>query len=191
MKLIHLLSLAALSSAFVIPDEQVMSQVAIESHRTPQTLFNKQPSHDETVKQFHESFTKLIETSKNAFNDAVEHVTDIGEELSDQAYETATHVSSWLDSAADRVQELEENVRPFSDDTQEHHDGKSPKGCKGHHGHGRKPNMTVYELISKSKYTTKLAALINEYEDVVELLNGTAANYSKSSRLDYIGLGDQ
>lgn len=34
------------------------------------------------------------------------------------------------------------------------------------------------ELIASSKYTTKLAALINEYEDVVTLLNGTLANYT-------------
>jgi len=38
--------------------------------------------------------------------------------------------------------------------------------------------MTVYELISKSKYTTKLAKLINEYDDLVDLLNGTTANFT-------------
>lgn len=36
----------------------------------------------------------------------------------------------------------------------------------------------MYELISESKYTTKLAKLIDEYDDLVKLLNGTKANYT-------------
>lgn len=180
MKLIQLLPLAALSTAFVIPDEQVMSQVAIESDRAPESFLEKIPSKDEAIKQFEDTFTKLIDTSKNAFDDAIEYATETKEEVSDKAYYTAYHVSSWLGSAADRVQELGEDIAPFSEDGEEH-GGKGRKGRKGHHGRCKKPNMTVYELISKSKYTTKLAALINEYEDVVELLNGTAANYSMSS----------
>ncbi|RMZ83738.1 hypothetical protein DV738_g912, partial [Chaetothyriales sp. CBS 135597] len=43
--------------------------------------------------------------------------------------------------------------------------------------HG-KPNETVYELISKNKHTSRLAAAINEFPDLVELLNGTKANYT-------------
>ena len=176
MKLIQVLPFAALSTAFVIPDEQVMSQVAIESERTPESFLERIPSKDEAVKQFQDSFTKLIDSSKDAFDNAIERATETKEEISGQAYETAYHVSSWLDSAADRIEELGEDVMSFSEDDKDHHGGH-----KGHHGHCKKPNMTVYELISKSKYTTKLAALINEYEDVVELLNGTAANYSVSS----------
>jgi len=38
--------------------------------------------------------------------------------------------------------------------------------------------VSVYELIAESKYTTKLAALINEYPDLVQLLNGTTANFT-------------
>ena len=181
MKLIQILPLVALSTAFVIPDEQVMSQVAIESDQSPQSYLERIPSKDEAIKQLQNSFAELVDTSKNALDDAIEYATETTEDVSDKAYETAYHVSSWLDSAADRVQELGEDVVPFSEDDEEHHGGKGRKGRKGHHGHCKKPNLTVYELISKSKYTTKLAALINEYEDVVELLNGTAANYSKSS----------
>lgn len=181
MKLIQILPLVALSTAFVIPDEQVMSQVAIESDQSPESYLERIPSKDEAIKQLQNSFAELVDTSKNALDDAIEYATETTEDVSDKAYETAYHVSSWLDSAADRVQELGEDVVPFSEDDEEHHGGKGRKGRKGHHGHCKKPNLTVYELISKSKYTTKLAALINEYEDVVELLNGTAANYSKSS----------
>ena len=174
MKFINVLPFAAFSSALVIPDERLMSQVAIESDRTPQSFIEKVPSKDQAVNQFQDSFTKLLDTSKDFFDNAVEHVTETKEEVTDQAYETAYHVSSWLDSATNKVEELGEDLVPFSEDDKDH------KGRKGHHGHCKKPNLTVYELISKSKYTTKLAALINEYEDVVELLNGTAANYSMS-----------
>ena len=172
MKLLTVLPFAALSTAFIIPDEKVMSQVAIESDRAQESLLEKIPSKDQAVKQFEDSFTKLIDTSKNAFDNAIDHATETKEEVTDKAYHTAHHVSSWLDSAADRVQQVGEDVLSFAEDDHEHH---------GHHGHCKKPNLTVYELISKSKYTTKLAALINEYEDVVELLNGTAANYSMST----------
>ncbi|KAL1648139.1 hypothetical protein SLS58_002466 [Diplodia intermedia] len=41
-----------------------------------------------------------------------------------------------------------------------------------------KPNQTVYELIAKSKYTTKLAKLINDDPELVKLLNGTTANFT-------------
>lgn len=36
----------------------------------------------------------------------------------------------------------------------------------------------MYELIAESKYTTKLAKLIGEFDDLVELLNGTSANFT-------------
>ena len=51
-----------------------------------------------------------------------------------------------------------------------------------HHG---KPNLTVYQLIAESKYTTKLAKLINEYPDLVKALNGTAANYTVFAPIDH------
>ena len=178
MKLIRVLPFAALSFAFVIPDERVMSQVAIESERTPESFLERIPSKDQAVKQFQDSFNNLLDTSKNALDNTIEHVTETKEEVTDQAYKTAYHVSSWIDSAANRVEELGDHLVPFSEDDKDH------KGHKGHHGHCKKPNLTVYELISKSKYTTKLAALINEYDDVVELLNGTAANYSAFSSAD-------
>lgn len=48
-----------------------------------------------------------------------------------------------------------------------------------HHPHdGHQPNETIYQLISKSKYTTKLFKLISEDEELVTILNGTAANHT-------------
>ncbi|KAJ2902104.1 uncharacterized protein MKZ38_001013 [Zalerion maritima] len=43
-------------------------------------------------------------------------------------------------------------------------------------GPHRKPNLTIYELISKSNHTTKFAKLVGESDELVELLNSTKVN---------------
>ncbi|RMZ74375.1 fasciclin domain family [Pyrenophora seminiperda CCB06] len=62
------------------------------------------------------------------------------------------------------------------------HHGPPHHGKPHHPHHDDKPNRTVYELINESKYTTKarriLAKWINEFDDIVELLNGTSANFT-------------
>ncbi|KAL1871120.1 hypothetical protein Daus18300_004865 [Diaporthe australafricana] len=42
----------------------------------------------------------------------------------------------------------------------------------------KKSNLTIYQLISESKYTTEFAKLVDEYDDIVQLLNSTSANYT-------------
>ena len=169
MRFLAVLPLAALSTAFIIPDEQMMSQVAIESiesSNAPVSAFDRLPSKEQLVNDFEDTFSNLVETSKNALDEAIESVTEYSEDVYSEIHDTALDAQSWLDSADD----------DFEDDGKHGKHGKH--GRHGHHGHCKKPNMTVYELIAKSKYTTKLAALINEYEDLVELLNGTTANYT-------------
>merc|ERR1711881_19246 len=51
-----------------------------------------------------------------------------------------------------------------------------------HHG---KPNKTIYELISESKYTTQLAKLINNDTELVEVLNSTKANFTLFAPTDH------
>ncbi|OIW22958.1 fasciclin domain-containing protein [Coniochaeta ligniaria NRRL 30616] len=51
-------------------------------------------------------------------------------------------------------------------------------GHHGHHGHDHTSNLTIYQLISKSPYTTNFTKLVDEYDDIVELLNSTKANYT-------------
>ncbi len=169
MRLLTVLPLAALSTAFIIPDEQMMSQVAIESSNAPASAFDRLPSKEQLVNDFEDTFSKLVETSKNALDEAIDSVTEYSEDVYSKIHDTAFDAQSWLDSADD----------DFEDDGKHGKHGRHGRhGDHGHHGDCKKPNMTVYELIAKSKYTTKLAALINEYEDLVELLNGTAANYT-------------
>ena len=160
MKLTYVLPLAALSTAFVIPDEQVMSQVAIESHETQDSIFNKVPSNEQLVDDVENTFAKIVKTSKNALDEAFEAVTEAGSDVVDRIEGELFDTKSWLESTAGNMEEALE--RPGH----------------GKHGHHCKPNSTVYELIAKSKYTTKLAEAISEFPDLVQLLNGTAANYT-------------
>lgn len=164
MKLIQLLPLAALSAAFVIPDENVMSQIAIESHQTSNSIFDVLPTKKQVIKQVENAVSQAARTSRNALDQAVESASDASSEILHKLGGTAFDSKSWLQSGLNNF---------------------GGHGEYGHHGHhGPKPNLTVYELIAKSEYTTKLAARINEYEDLVELLNGTAANYTVFAPID-------
>ena len=138
MKFINLLPFTALSVAFVIPDEKVMSQVAINTHEAPETAFDKLPSKDQAITEFENTFSKLVDNSKTAFDQVLDSAANSGESAVDKAYGTAFDAKAWLESAADKVEDL----------------GKH--GKHGHHGHG-KPNMTV--CISKFSFDAESRAL--------------------------------
>lgn len=158
MKFTNLLPLAALTTAFVIPDEQAMNQVAIESHKTASSILDKIPSKDQVHNCLEDIFSNGLKATHNGFDQAVDQASEAGEKIAGKLDNAAAHTKSWLESA--------------------------PSTFDGHHGHHGKPNLTVYQLISESKYTTKLAKLINEYPDLVKALNGTAANYTVFAPID-------
>jgi len=163
MKLVnHLLPLVALTTAFVIPDEQVMTQMTIKAQDTPHSVFDQLPSKAKLSGNFESTFSRVKDTSRNIFDQAIETASKAGDELNHKFDDTAANTKSWVESAS-----------------------TSLGGHHGHHGHHDKPNMTVYQLIAESKYTTKLAKLINDYPDLVEALNGTAANYTVFAPTDH------
>ena len=90
----------------------------------------------------------------------------------DEAFERASDAA---DSFGDRVSEATEGLQAWADDLNVLDDG--------HHKH-HEPNQTIYQLIAGSKYTTTLAKLISEYDDLVEALNSTSANYTVFAPLD-------
>jgi len=183
MKLLHLLPLAALGTSFVVVDEKVMSTIEIKSHRNKDSIPKAElPCHDKLI-EWKEKAENIIETSKNYLDDALARATDAGNAFYEKIYSTAYDVEAWLDDDL----YYDDLYDSFEDDTEEpsrpphhgppHH--KPPHHRKPHHPpHHHKPNLTVYELIAKSKYTTKLAKLINDDEDLVKILNGTKANYT-------------
>ncbi len=164
MKLTAVLPLAALTSAFVIPDEQVMSEIAIESYKTSDSIFDNLPSKNQLISEFENTLSKVLQNSKNALDSAIESASETTHEFTSKVEEAAFDTKSWLKTEANSI-----DGGNGHDGGHEHH---------GHHGHHHEPNMTVYQLIAESKYTTKLAALINKYDDLVTLLNGTTANYT-------------
>jgi uncharacterized surface protein with fasciclin (FAS1) repeats len=169
MKFTSILPFVAVATAFVIPDETIINQIIVESKNAGHSILEKLP----TKEGLYNTVKDVVKFSENAVDSAMEAVSS--------AADTATlavhtcHESmeafdgkSWLESAVEEVHvSSEDHDRP-------HH---PPHHKKPHHDHG-KPNLTVYQLIAGSKYTTKLAKLISEYDDLVDALNGTAANYT-------------
>lgn len=127
---------------------------------------------------------QLINNAQNVLDDAFSKVKDGAKDVYGKIHHAGCDVESWLEGS-----QFDDSVVNFEEDYDHPHhpphDGPPhhgpPHHGRPHHPHGphdEKPNRTVYELINESKYTTKLAKLINEYDDLVQLLNGTKANYT-------------
>ena len=169
MKPLTLLPLAVLSTALVIPDDEVMTQIAIEPRLTADSVLDKVPAKsdiNELLIEIEDNLSNFIDTGKSTIDQAVEYAQDTGENIRKSCHQAAFDARSWLKSTSENI---EQRIKDVEDSG---------------HAHHPEPNMTVYQLISESKYTTKLAALINEYEDLVQLLNGTAANYTVFAPID-------
>jgi uncharacterized surface protein with fasciclin (FAS1) repeats len=184
MKLINaLLPLAATASAFIIPDEQIANQLVIESETKPQSFFHGvQGTVEQAWSGVEETFKDAVAFSENAIDNAINAASDAADKVatSFECYGSMMKfdVQEWLDSAATTLEDFDsEDVDIFD---KPHKRPKHPHhGHRPHRGHHKRTsNLTVYQLIAGSKYTTKLAKLINEYPDLVETLNGTAANYT-------------
>jgi uncharacterized surface protein with fasciclin (FAS1) repeats len=173
MKLVtSLLPLIGLSSAFIIIDEQFTAFPAVENKQEP---LSKAPCAKKLWEDFLETSSELVESSKNAFDDSLDYASDIGKSAV-EAFEETFDTESWLEEE-DEDEEFDVFEGPGRRPRRPPH-MKPPHHRKPKHPHHGKPNMTVYQLIAGSKYTTKLAALIDEFDDLVQLLNGTAANYT-------------
>ena len=172
MKSLTILALAAAARAFVIPD--VHDQDVLEA-------FAVEPQHDKT-----ESFWDNVPNPERIWEDALDRFQDAGEAIKehfnegvDYTYDTAVHYGEKFEDAFAGEAWLQSGDRDTDlFDRPPHHGGPHRGHRRPHHPSHGKPNMTVYELIAKSKYTTKLAAAINEFPDLVDLLNGTKANYT-------------
>lgn len=177
MKSLVFFSALALGRAFVLPDEQAFSELAVEQREKAQSLWNELPSPKELADELSHAVGHtvgdVVDSSLHMFDSLVEASTEKSNYF-DEASETAFDVNGWL--AQDLREEEQYEQLPL--EKPPHHG--PPHNGPPHHGppHHHKPNMTVYELIAKSKHTTKLAKLIHEYDDLVDLLNGTSANFT-------------
>lgn len=204
MKLLVLASALALSNAFILPDEQVFGELAVEQREKAQSLWDKLPSPKEITEKLGHRFEDAVNDfsikAEDMFDHMVEAASDTVSYYTDEDYESAFDMHGWLQPPlmgppldhpdGPHPPGPPPHGHPEDGPHPPHHGpGKRPGGKPGkrppHHGpphrhphHPHKPNSTIYELIAKSKYTTKLAKLISEYDDLVDLLNGTAANYT-------------
>ena len=83
----------------------------------------------------------------------------------------------------------------FDPDVAEAFDGDRPH--HPHHPPGRRPrqprhgrghdlsNLTIYEIISKSEYSTKFAKYVDKFEGIVDTLNSTKANFTVFVPIDH------
>ncbi|KAH7122294.1 FAS1 domain-containing protein [Dendryphion nanum] len=144
---------------------------------TEESVFDK-------LRKVESSGRQLIDSTQNVLDNVLGRTRETVKTVSDDVYhkihQTGCDIDSWLEGAP---LEEEPHHPPHHKPGPPHHDDphhgrpKPPHHKDPHHDHP-KPNQTVYELISKSKYTTKLAKLIDEYDDLVEALNSTKANYT-------------
>merc|ERR1711939_1038197 len=164
MRVLSILSAAAVASAFVIPDQATLESLAIEEQgvEKPQEhpFWSKVHKAETFWEDLEEEFTKATHCAKHKFEEAVESTQETAVKYGEQ-FHNAFAGDAWLESAEHDLDLLEHPP---------------------HHG---PPNQTVYQLISKSKYTTKLAAAIDEFPDLVDLLNGTKANYTLFAPTDH------
>lgn len=164
MKVYHfLLAGVSIASAIVVPNEQVLSDPAIDS--------------DEDASPF----VNLLSLFEDGIHDALSSGIDPDAASSDlrEVY------TSTFDDADDRWViddfefDIEDNV---SDDGHGKRPHQPPHPSPPRHAPS---NLTIYQLIERSKHTTKLAKLVDEDEALVELLNSTNANYTVFAPTDY------
>ena len=173
MRPYSLLPLVGLVSAFVIPDQQTLQSFSLQKQEDrPHCLFDSLPLQSAFQESFHDleaGISRSFHNAEHKLKDAINHVSVIAVKYRDN-FQEAFASDAWF-STADYDLDLVDRPPP--------HHGKPPHRRPPHKRPGHhKTNLTVYQLISKSNYTTKLAAAIDEFPDLVKLLNGTTANFT-------------
>ncbi|KIW38270.1 uncharacterized protein PV06_09251 [Exophiala oligosperma] len=186
MRVLSILSTAALASAFVIPDQATLESLSLENQEVEQPpehpFWYKVHKAESFWEDLEGEFLKAAHCAKHKFEEVVESTEEAAIKYGEQ-FQNAFAGDAWLDSAEHDLDLLEHPPHHGPPHHRPGKPGKKPK--KPDHPHHGPPNETVYQLISKSKYTTKLAAAIDEFPDLVELLNGTKANYTLFAPTDH------
>ena len=198
MKFSQILPFVAAGSALVLPPEQILSEVRVEdNHRDSgwyedvvsekEDIFSKakelvEEQYTEVTGHTKDAWREFSKCSKNGLDEAFEYAGETADIVNEKVRDTATGTQAWLKVAAESVYNAVEDAMPDDDNYDVFdggHHGRPGRGRRPHHPpHHQKPNLTVYQMIAESKYTTKLAELIGEFDDLVEALNSTKANYT-------------
>jgi uncharacterized surface protein with fasciclin (FAS1) repeats len=155
MRFSRIVPVLPLATAFVITEPEVFSTI------------------EKSGKQLADNAHTVFDDAQNVLDDAFNKVKDGAKDVYSRIHHAGCDVESWLEGS-----QFDDSVIDFENPEHPPHDGPPHHGGPHHPPHDQKPNRTVYELINESKYTTKLAKWINEFDDVVQLLNSTKANYT-------------
>lgn len=165
MRYTSLLPLVATVSAYVIPDDVTARQLALDPDHAGDsaTWWDDLPSFDELRHSFEDKLHSAIDTFDERFKSVSETLADLDLDLD-------------LDIGIPDFLPASGLGDPVDDDGHNRHGHHDHHGHHGHHGHGGSSNLTVYQAIKCSKYSTKFAELVDEYPDIVKTLNSTAHN---------------
>lgn len=156
MKLLSLFTLSAAAAGWVVPPDQK----ALRLEQPSETGANRLSAESEGIVP---SSTNGVNTLRNELHESYDRdLSDFPTTVPEDFFDA----KAWLSSHSNDFNERSDNTD--ADDGHEHH-----RPGHGHHGH-HKANLTVYQLIASSNYTTILAKLVNEYNDLVDFLNSTA-----------------
>ncbi|OAP61431.1 hypothetical protein AYL99_03634 [Fonsecaea erecta] len=180
MRCVSLVSAAAVAAAFVIPDQATFESLSIENQETDypceHPFWNKEHQAESFWEDLEEEFTKAADSAKHAFAELVDLTHDTAVSYGED-FQDAFAGEAWLDSAEYDLDLFDEPPHHGPPHHPPHHGPPGKKPRRPHHPHHRS-NQTIWELISKSKYTTKLSAAVKEFPDLVELLNSTKTNHT-------------
>ena len=157
MRFLRVVPALPLATAFVITEPEVFSNINIEK----------------SGKSLVDNAHTVLDNAQNVIDDAFSKIKDSAKDVYSKIHHAGADVESWLEGS-----QFDDSVVDFESPEHPPHDGPPHHGGPHHPPHDQKPNRTVYELINESKYTTKLAKWINEFDDIVEALNSTKANYT-------------
>ncbi|KAF4549961.1 Fasciclin domain-containing protein 7 [Elsinoe fawcettii] len=186
MKFLQLAPLVPLATAFVVPNQEVFQEIAAFPKAEYKRVLEKTSWTKDTFEGLKDEASDILDTIKSkagglrqsagaTMDEVLASTHDFGRSMTDEAFDA----QSWMSNSLDHLYEAEKLLNRPPPDHDHDHDGdhRRPPHRRPHRPHGP-PNQTVYELIASSKYTTKLAGLVNEFPDLVEALNGTKANYT-------------
>ena len=167
MKLIfRILPFAVVTTAFVVPDVKVMEQVAIEK-KSQSYLDSVEPNwpgfDSQTAIESVQKPIRIAYSPKTKVTEAkakCHQSTSKFDVLEYPTSSTKAHITFNIDESIPH--RLRGKGKQMGDDTL----------------------PTIYQLLSTSENTQKFAKLIDQFPDLIELLNGTAANYTLFAPID-------
>lgn len=175
MKLLHLLPLIPLSTAYVIPSDEILEKLNINTINHDKAYVQKQ--------------SQKIDL-QNTLDDTLDSQHTVQSDSRDDH-----NINSWInrlkDYALDYLQDEDLDEQGYNDNDEDIIDQNLPFPLphlpfpNHHHHHHGDSDKTIYQLISTSKYTTNLTKIIDEDESLVHLLNNTNHNFTLFAPTDH------